>query len=408
MATLGWIHFSPTHRERVGSVLDLLRPEGMVDELGLGNMRDALANELFPGISTIQTRAKYFFIVPYILYDYQMLPPAKRSHKNPSRYLEDTEFEVMWDLAERYDHKEGSGVIGISMRRPKKLARRPSTIYWNGLYTYMFVNTGGLSSAVFLSQAVRPAMETLLAASPQGDDGPADDADAEYESAFKIRVPYKQNWKENLMLDLDKDEAEFFRDRILSTARNRLIAEVLINKDLRDEFFQAESFMDFAKSADSIEINPRVKSMITLAHDFSQLMYGVHLAYNCQLQKVVFRNDYYDEQFRRWSRNIKSTMLDYQNFNPENVFSFSPTTLETTKQFIRDWWDQTKAGFPNLNRRDFMIKHQESTVKRAKARLEYNKTDDVKEHKWIGLEYFNYRHLQAKLILHDIVQGLDR
>lgn len=30
LASLGWIHFSPTHRQRVGSVLDLLRPEGMV------------------------------------------------------------------------------------------------------------------------------------------------------------------------------------------------------------------------------------------------------------------------------------------------------------------------------------------------------------------------------------------
>ena len=77
MASLGWIHFSPTHRQHVGSVLDLLRPEGMVDELGLGTMRDALANALFPGISTIQTRAKYFFLIPYILYDYQNLPPGK-------------------------------------------------------------------------------------------------------------------------------------------------------------------------------------------------------------------------------------------------------------------------------------------------------------------------------------------
>jgi hypothetical protein len=67
MANIGWIDFSPADRAKVGTVLDLLKPEGMVDELGIGIIRDALANLMFPGISTIQTRAKYFFIIPYIL-----------------------------------------------------------------------------------------------------------------------------------------------------------------------------------------------------------------------------------------------------------------------------------------------------------------------------------------------------
>ncbi|GEO11803.1 DUF6361 family protein [Segetibacter aerophilus] len=58
MASIGWIDFSPAHRDKVGAALDLLRPEGMVDELGLGSLRDGLANQMFPGISTIQTRAK--------------------------------------------------------------------------------------------------------------------------------------------------------------------------------------------------------------------------------------------------------------------------------------------------------------------------------------------------------------
>ncbi len=38
MAELGWIDFSPKDRSRVGSILDLLRPEGQVDELGIGTI----------------------------------------------------------------------------------------------------------------------------------------------------------------------------------------------------------------------------------------------------------------------------------------------------------------------------------------------------------------------------------
>lgn len=121
MASIGWIDFSPTHRNRIGTVLDLLRPEGMVDELGLGTIRNALANQLFPGISTIQTRAKYFFIIPYILYDYQAAKPAQRRGKSPTKFLEDKENDIMWHLAEQYNYVEGNGVIGISKRSPNKL-----------------------------------------------------------------------------------------------------------------------------------------------------------------------------------------------------------------------------------------------------------------------------------------------
>ena len=64
---LGWIDFSKDERNKVLSVIHLLDEPGAVDELGLGAIRDAFADYFFPGTSTVQTRAKYFLIVPYIL-----------------------------------------------------------------------------------------------------------------------------------------------------------------------------------------------------------------------------------------------------------------------------------------------------------------------------------------------------
>ncbi len=63
---LGWIDYSKEDRKKVLSVIDLLFEEGgALDELGLGPVRDGFANLFFPpGTSTIQTRAKYFLIVP--------------------------------------------------------------------------------------------------------------------------------------------------------------------------------------------------------------------------------------------------------------------------------------------------------------------------------------------------------
>ena len=64
---IGWVDFSKADREKVFDVLNLLQEPGAVDEIGIGLIRDAFANYFFPGTSTVQTRAKYFLVVSYIL-----------------------------------------------------------------------------------------------------------------------------------------------------------------------------------------------------------------------------------------------------------------------------------------------------------------------------------------------------
>lgn len=406
MALLGWIDFSKADYNRVGSVLDLLRPEGMVDELGIGTIRDALANQLFPGISTIQTRAKYFFIVPYILHEYQLLKPAQRKGKKPTKFLEDREYEIMWQLAKEYAYEEGHGVIGITKRKPQKIVRRPSAIYWNGINTFQFLDARGLPPNNFLNQAVSSTVESLLSVS-QGDDGNSDDADADYENIFRIKISPKPKWTENLSLELLKDEAEFFNDRIVSIAKKKLIAELLQNAKLWEVFTAKDiDYMSFVKAASSVPLPAEIKSMMVLAHDFSELMYGAHLAYNCQLQEKVFQKNYLGKDWKEWAKNIETNMLDYNGFNLEVLFAYALTTKRTTKDFVRQWWQLAQNGFNDLEKRDALIQTQESLAKGGKARLRWGKTEDVKEKKWIGLTTFDYRFSQARTILTDIKKGI--
>ena len=65
--SLGWIDFSKNERNKVLNVIHLLDEPAAIDELGIGAIRDAFADYFFPGTSTVQTRAKYFLIVPYVL-----------------------------------------------------------------------------------------------------------------------------------------------------------------------------------------------------------------------------------------------------------------------------------------------------------------------------------------------------
>ena len=53
-------------RDRVKSVIDLLSTPGVIDELGIGVIRDVFSDSLFPGVSRIQTRDKYFLTIPRI------------------------------------------------------------------------------------------------------------------------------------------------------------------------------------------------------------------------------------------------------------------------------------------------------------------------------------------------------
>ena len=104
--TLGWIDFSDNDRKKTLDVLRLFQEQGAVDELGIGIIRDGFANFFFPGTSTIQTRAKYFFIIPYAMMD-TVADPRVTSVSGALRRLDEIEKESAVIL------KRNSGEPGV-------------------------------------------------------------------------------------------------------------------------------------------------------------------------------------------------------------------------------------------------------------------------------------------------------
>ena len=141
MSSIGWVDFSSTDREKVSQVLAMLQEPGTLDELGIGQIRDAFADLLFPGFSTIQTRAKYFITVPRIIRDYMKLDARAQRRTSLRDYLESQENELARLLVERHGASE-SGIIGSEMVGSEEgVARKPSSVYWNGLRQFGIVNT---------------------------------------------------------------------------------------------------------------------------------------------------------------------------------------------------------------------------------------------------------------------------
>ena len=106
-------------------VLDLFREQGTVDEMGLGTLRDALADALFPGTSSIHTRLRYALFIPWI---YQRLEAKRISSENIARASRNAEIALVPRLLENDD---SDGVIGV--RAGANLSRLPSHVYWVGV-----------------------------------------------------------------------------------------------------------------------------------------------------------------------------------------------------------------------------------------------------------------------------------
>ena len=149
---LGWIDFSKEARQKAFDVINLLSEQGAVDELGIGVIRDAFANYFFPGTSTIQTRAKYFLIVPYMLRE----AVDGRYGKDANRVLraiDSAEKDCGIRLLEADPKAEG--VIGSRVLPKGWVARKPSDIYWNGIRTFGIFCDYGLSIPEYVSLAVK-------------------------------------------------------------------------------------------------------------------------------------------------------------------------------------------------------------------------------------------------------------
>lgn len=125
-SVLTWLDFSERERRKALDVIDQFRDEDTRDELGIGTVRDALADLLFPGISTIQTRARYFLFIPWI---YKNLERRRIGYPDIRQRSRQAEVALIEALA---DSGEELGVIGFLSRG--RLQRLPSNVYWSGLH----------------------------------------------------------------------------------------------------------------------------------------------------------------------------------------------------------------------------------------------------------------------------------
>ena len=151
---MGWVDFSKGDRDKVMSIINLLQEPGAVDELGIGPIRDGFANFFFPGTSTVQTRAKYYLIVPYVL---QEAATGKYGNQVTEilRSIDKNERDCALSLYQRYKNNPiQARIIGARILPHRWVARKPSDIYWNGIRTYHIFTQSAMSIADMVKLSV--------------------------------------------------------------------------------------------------------------------------------------------------------------------------------------------------------------------------------------------------------------
>lgn len=393
---LGWIDFSDSDRKKTMDVLRLFQEQGAVDELGIGIIRDGFANYFFPGTSTIQTRAKYFFIIPYAMMD-TLSDSHLTTVDQALQRLDEIEKESAAILKKDGDWQ---GVIGATVL-PKWVVRTPSTIYWNGLRTLGIFN-GGMLQNMTISEYFRLALKlreekgaSALGNRKEGaEENDKDDADAgDFRFLNFWHLAYEQGWKEHLKIDLTPAEAAYLSTKIKTSIPKSVFAYVL------REGIDIELYGDF--SAFSYDLKPVIDEenayMLTLADQFNDFISLAQIRYNLMLSE--WQNDV---AVSLWDE-VKDNAGDYAaNVDLDAIFARLNLSNPGLRDFLKKF--RTAVLSEDWEAADNAILKQEVRIKGTRAKLK-NKSEYATD-KWIGGYRLDYRFTVAQRLTMDIRKGM--
>lgn len=394
---LGWIDFSDSDRKRTMDVLRLFQEQGAVDELGIGVIRDGFANYFFPGTSTIQTRAKYFFIIPYAMME-TVTDPRVTTVQGALRRLDEIEKECAVIL------KQNSGTLGVigATILPKWVTRTPSTIYWNGLRILGIFN-GSLLHNMTISEYFRLALKLRdeKKASAFGnrkedaDENECDDIDAgdfRYQNFWNLTPPLK-DWKEHLTIELTPLESDYLAMKIKATQPKSVFAYIL------KEGIDLEQYEDFP--AFSYDIKPAIddenRQMLELADRFNNFISVAQVLYN-----LILSDNQNENALSRWD-DVEGKAKSFANdIDLDAIFSLLRINNYSLKEFLKKFKEAILTGDWEVARKEII--KQEVRIKGSRAKLK-NKgkySPDI----WIGGYRLDYRFADARRLIRDISNGV--
>lgn len=389
---IGWIDFSNTERDKINSILDLLSEQGVLDEMGIAQIRDGFSNLFFPGITTVQTRAKYFLIVPYALKNLELNSTKNYSNlKNELKNLEERSARIFLE-----NNPDENGVIGSqAIEQGNWVKRTPASIYWAGLRTFRIFKTDITLDQYLKIIATKPLKDDISKLGNRNDnqDEAQDDKDAgKTQSIHLLNIPtYEKDWIDNLEIKLTKEEGAFLKEQIISSCEDSLLAFILEN-DLK-EILEYDSFSDLENI--SFKFPEKIKYSFELAKDFSDFVVVLRILYN------IIASDGENELANRRFAEIKPYLKDRADLDLKTIYSILKIRDTQLKAFLLKAQELMKdEKIEDL--KDLIIKREISLKGENRS-----KTCHPGENgdSWLAGYDLNYRFGNAKTIIKDIFES---
>ena len=395
-AVLAWLDHSEADQRRAREIVRLfLQPESR-DELGLGRIRDALSDTLFPGTSFLLTRARYLLFVPWLYRE-----GTRLGHGGPrlTQWVEKRERRLIVAL-----HRGGDlqGLIGRNVGAEVRIL--PSTIYWNTLRRFGILRREGTEGQVAgLRQVAHPQ----------------DEATEFLEQSDAVWAPSIPSPSDDFFdlaccdFSLTHDEATWLAERIVAAVPDSLL-QFLVSRGKS----HSDRTVYVWEDPEAVAAEGPVREALDEARRFSVAMHGAALLYNLLLAERAEemglsthegRRDQYRSLLDEWQEDFRA--IDAGAWDLNGLWALvaaqgRPAALPT-RSFVSEWVDLARNSggqvADNGEARE-LIRNRERVQKRGQARL----INEKLMRQWGGASgsgRLNFRWPVVRRILNEIVDG---
>jgi len=395
IAGLHWLASSERERQQALDIARALQQKESRDELGIGSVRDGIADLLFPGTSTLHTRARYFLLIPWA---YQHAAAHQGSSTLAAR-VRSAEAQLIATL-KASDHN--AGLIGRDAGADLK--RMPSTLYWQGLHVWNVRPVGGPQSAIERILTGRTPSRLT------DDDGEA--LDAEGLQVWHPNLPAPpEGHPAGASFALTHEEADFLAERLRTEPATRASAlSGLVSSEV-----DHGSVANVWGHPDLASLSPKLRTLIEQARRFSLLMYGAAILYNIVLAELDGRDElavHYRDGLDEWAAEAEAEAEPLSAWSLGGLWEATGHVVPAgTRRFAAQWQGELRQagahGLADSATARALIKTREQSTKGANARTRSAKA--LKQ--WGGASAtvpLDFRWSTARVLLDDIRAGLER
>lgn len=413
---LGWIHINRDDRNRVFEALKSLEEQDATDELGIGKIRDYFSNQLFPGITTNQTRAKYFIFSTNLIEDalcYQNI----NSLETLKEELEKAQKNLVASLFDASEGKIiGQGILDSrNYIQGKEIKQKPLSVYLSGLCQFGIIKNDVIQRTEDLYERIFQFIKQNKAYS---DYQKANKASSKQMKDYESQSPpnrkffpktkcYQENWDDKPNMDLSQEEATFLFKQITDSCKGSLLALILnyykkrkkliAPKDkilFKFETVKEPPFDSYIPLPDGIwnQESSGLQETYKLASQFRLFYHGCQLMYAYLLSGK--RDNDILEKFKDWLKRKR----EWSNIPIRDICQRAKVAKTDTEKFLNN--ALTFAKKSDISEFGNLIKERELKLKKERAKI-------GKDNPRKGFTLLDYHANNANRIIQDILKGLN-